>query len=64
MQWNEWYSNVESTLEVYVGVNDIRQINSTNKLGIKKVNRVGFIVNENIQNVKKSLNFTQITKLA
>lgn len=45
MQWNEWYSNVESTLEVYVGVNDIHQINSSNKLGIKKVNRVGFIVN-------------------
>ena len=39
MQWNEWYPNVESTLEIYIGINDIRSINTSTKLSAKKVNR-------------------------
>ncbi|RNA25118.1 suppressor of tumorigenicity 14 -like protein, partial [Brachionus plicatilis] len=39
IQWNQWYSNVESTLEVYAGVNDIRNINKSQRLPVKRVNK-------------------------
>lgn len=40
IKWNQWYSNVESTLQVYAGIHDIRNLNKSQKLHVKRVNKV------------------------
>ncbi|CAF1100751.1 unnamed protein product, partial [Brachionus calyciflorus] len=39
MQWNNWYGNLESTFEVYVGAHDLKNLNQTKKYRVKKVNK-------------------------
>jgi hypothetical protein len=43
MHWNEWYPNLESTLEVYVGIESISMLNLTRSYSVKKVNRVSCV---------------------
>lgn len=43
IKWNQWYSNVESTLRVYAGIHDTRKINNSIKLQVKRVNKVNII---------------------
>jgi hypothetical protein len=43
MQWNEWYPNLESTLSVYLGIHDSKNLESSTKARIRKVYKVNFI---------------------
>ncbi len=42
IKWNEWYSDLESTFSVYVGVHDISQLNQAKKMRVKKINKVTY----------------------
>ena len=37
MEWNEWYDSVEATVDAYVGLSDLSQLNRTRKLKAKKI---------------------------
>lgn len=40
IQWNEWYNDVESTLEIHVGAHDIKSLEPSKRYRVRKVTKV------------------------
>ena len=43
IHWNQWYPNLESTLNVYVGAHDIRYLKYAQKVKVKRIIKVIFL---------------------